>query len=284
MKKIFLVYLFLQTALLMQAQVLKITGRITDSGGALLPGVNVIEKGTTNGTISDANGNYEIMVKGTDAVLVFSFIGFYDQEVAVGSRSSIDVQLTDKTIGLNEVVVTALGITQAKKSVVYSIQDFKGEQLSKVNAPNVANLFSGQISGLTVSNPTGIFQSPTLTLRGKSPLIVVDDIPVSTNFFDLTGSDIENVTILKGTTASALYGSRGRNGAILIRTKKAEKEGLEIILSNNTMITAGFTVWPKSQTEYGNGSNGQYEFWDGQDGGISDGDMIWGLSLSRGRK
>nr|HQH41685.1 carboxypeptidase-like regulatory domain-containing protein [Bacteroidales bacterium] len=266
-KMILLAYLIFQTLFFIQAQVVRVSGKVTDSGGEPLPGVNIVEKGTTNGTISDMDGVYSLSVSGSSSILVFSYIGFQGKEVVVGTSTTINVQLTEKTVGLDEVVITALGITQAKKAVGYSVQDFSGEELSRVNALNVANLFTGQVSGLTVNNPTGIFQSPTLVLRGKTPLIVIDDIPVSTNFFDLTASDIDNVTVLKGTTASALYGSRGRNGAILISTKKAGKEGLEIILSNNTMITAGFTVWPKTQTQYGNGSNGQYEFWDGQDGG-----------------
>lgn len=285
MKRILVLTLMvLQFASLAWSQPVKVSGKVTDTRGEPLPGVNIVEKGTTNGTISDMEGAYSINLTSSSAVLVFSYVGFAVQEIPVGTNTVINVQLSEKTVGLDEVVITALGITQAKKSVGYSVQDFSGEQLSRVNALNVANLFSGQVSGLTINNPTGIFQSPSLVLRGKTPLIVVDDIPVSTNFFDLTASDIENVTVLKGTTASALYGSRGRNGAVLITTKKAGKEGLEVVLANNTMVTAGFTVWPKTQTEYGNGSNGQYEFWDGQDGGVNDGDMIWGPKFEKGKK
>src|SRR5690606_9532498 len=139
-----------------------------------------------------------------------------------------------------------------------------------------------QIAGLTVTNPTGLFQSPEFSLRGKTPLIVIDGIPVETNFFDITSNDIADINVLKGTTASALYGSRGRNGAVLITTKNATAEGLEISLSHSTLLTAGFTVYPDAQTEYGSGSNGKYEFWDGRDGGTSDGDMIWGPKFGTG--
>ncbi|HUH46487.1 MAG TPA: TonB-dependent receptor, partial [Arenibacter sp.] len=128
----------------------------------------------------------------------------------------------------------------------------------------------------------GLFQKPVFSLRGKTPLIVIDGIPVETDFFDVSPNDIANINVLKGTTASALYGSRGRNGAILITTKNAKVDGLEISVSHNTMVTAGFTVFPKTQTGYGNGSNGKYEFWDGKDGGISDGDMIWGPKFEPG--
>ena len=170
---------------------------------------------------------------------------------------------------LDEVVVTALGITRAEKKLGYATQEMDVETIEEIKAPNVGSLFTGQVAGLSVTNPTGLFQSPSFSLRGKSPLIVIDGIPVDTDFFDLSSNDIGNVNVLKGTTASALYGSRGRNGAILITTKNAKNEGLEVSVSHNMMATAGFTVFPETQTEYGNGSNGKYEFWDGKDGGIS---------------
>lgn len=184
MKKFFVLsLLFLQFASSALAQQIRVTGKVTDMRGEPLPGVNIVEKGTTNGTISDMEGAYSIHLISSSAVLVFSYVGFAEQEVSVGSNTVINVQLAEKAVGLDEVVITALGITQAKKAVGYSVQDFSGEQLSNVNALNVANLFSGQVSGLAVNNPTGIFQSPSLVLRGKTPLIVIDDIPVSTNFF-----------------------------------------------------------------------------------------------------
>src|SRR5690606_33948107 len=116
-------------------------------------------------------------------------------------------------------------------------QEIETNTIEEVAVPNVGNLFSGQVAGLTVTNPTGLFQAPSFSLRGKTPLIVIDGIPVETDFFDVSSSDIADINVLKGTTASALYGSRGRNGAILISTKNAKAEGLEVSLSTSTMFT-----------------------------------------------
>ena len=269
--------LFLHTMLV--AQELKVTGTVTDPGGEPLIGVNVVEKGTTNGTITDIDGKYEITVP-LNATLVFSFIGLETMEVPVEGNSTVSVKLEEGAVVMDELVVTALGITQAKKSVGYSTQTVDTEELTDVNAQNFGSLLTGRVAGLAVDNPTGIFQSPSFSLRGRKPLIVVDNIPMETDFFDLSQNDIEDITVLKGTTASALYGSRGKDGAILITTKDAKKDGLVVTLSNSTMFTAGYTVFPETQTEYGNGSLGKYEFWDGKDGGISDGDMIWGPKFS----
>ncbi|MGC9353556.1 MAG: carboxypeptidase-like regulatory domain-containing protein, partial [Mariniphaga sp.] len=257
----------------------QITGKVTDEQGAPMPGVSVIIKGTTRGTVTDFNGNYALRVP-ENSILLFSFIGYSTKEIPVGENTKINVTLEEEIRAIDEVVVTALGISQAKKALGYSTQEVEAEVVTGVNAPNMGNMLSGQVAGLTVNTKTGLFQSPEFILRGKSPLIVIDEIPVETNFYDVSANDIASIVVLKGPTASSLYGSRGRNGAILITTKNAEKEGLNITVSNNTMISAGYTVFPETQTEYGNGSNGQYEFWDGKDGGISDGDMIWGPKFS----
>ncbi|MBN1145129.1 MAG: SusC/RagA family TonB-linked outer membrane protein [Bacteroidales bacterium] len=281
MKRRLLTMIFIALGTLLYAQQVAITGRVTDVSGVPLPGVNIVEKGTRNGTTTGSEGEYTIAVQ-KNTILVYSYIGYVTVEKEVANDQTIDIELKEEAFQLNDVVVTALGITQEKKTIGYSTQEVKMEELKSINTQNVGNLLTGKVAGLAVSNPTGIFQAPALSLRGKNPLIVIDDIPVETNFYDVPSGDIADITILKGTTASALYGARGRNGAILISTKSAKSEGLEITLSNSTMITAGFTVFPETQTEYGNGSNGQYEFWDGQDGGISDGDMIWGPKFEAG--
>ncbi|MDP2724301.1 MAG: SusC/RagA family TonB-linked outer membrane protein [Bacteroidales bacterium] len=276
-----ILFLFLGTALFSQNE--NVTGMVTDKiTGDPLPGVNVLEKGTLNGSVTDAKGIY-ILTVSSEATLIFSFIGYENLEVPVGAQKTINVELNESSVNLDEFVVTALGIEHAKKTVGYSTQQVEAKELEQVDAPNIGSLLTGKVAGLTVNNPTGIFQAPVFSLRGKTPLIVVDNIPVETDFYDLSSNDIADITVLKGTSASALYGSRGRNGAILITTKTADKEGLEITLSNRTMFTAGFTVYPETQTQYGNGSNGQYAFWDGQDGGISDGDMIWGPKFEPGK-
>ena len=279
-RKLFFIVLML-LSVVMYAQEQRVTGKVSGSNGEILPGVNVIEKGSINGSISDASGNYSILTS-MNSTLVFSFIGYETQEILISGASNIDVVLQESKVSLDELVITALGISQSKKSIGYATQEVDTDPLTKSNSPNIGNLLSGQVAGLTISNKTGLFQAPGITLRGKNPLIVVDDIPVETDFFDVSSYDIAEINVLKGTTASALYGSRGRNGAILISTKKAKKDGYQVTLSNSTMVSAGYTVFPETQTEYGNGSNGQYEFWDGQDGGISDGDMIWGPKFESG--
>ncbi|MDR3137840.1 MAG: TonB-dependent receptor plug domain-containing protein [Tannerellaceae bacterium] len=177
-----------------------------------------------------------------------------------------------------------MNIPQQRKQLGYTTQSLEAKRLTEAQTMNIGNALSGQIAGLTVSNRTGLFQAPTLSLRGRTPLIVLDGIPVETDFFHLNTEDIESVNALKGPTASALYGARGKNGAILFTTHSAKKEGLEVRLSTTVMATAGFTAYPTAQNVYGSGSNYQYEFWDGQNGGISDGDMTWGPKLDAGLK
>lgn len=260
-----------------------VKGVVSDGKQVALPGVNILIKNTTTGTITDEKGGYSLNVP-ADGVLVFSFIGYATQEIAVNGRSQVDVSLSEDDKKLDEVVVTAIGIKQQKKKLGYATQEVNAEVLAQSKTMNVGNALAGQVAGLTVNNPTGIFQKPSFLLRGKEPLIVLDDIPVESDFFDITGEDIANVNVLKGTAASALYGARGRNGAILITSKTASAPGLRINFGTNNMMTAGYTVFPKTQTEYGSGSNGKYEFWDGADGGISDGDMTWGPKFGTGIK
>lgn len=260
-----------------------IKGVVSDNKGTGLPGVNVLIKGTNQGTLTDASGQYALAAP-PDGTLVFSFIGFAAQEVRVNKQTKINVTLEEGTQKLDEIVVTAIGIKQQKKKLGYATQEVNSEVLAQSKTMNVGNALAGQVAGLTVNNPTGIFQKPSFQLRGKTPLIVLDDIPVESDFFDISGEDIDNVNVLKGTAASALYGARGRNGAILISTKTATADGLRINFGTNNMMTAGYTVYPKTQTEYGSGSNGKYEFWDGADGGISDGDMTWGPKFGTGIK
>lgn len=270
-------YLAIVLALLclyVKAQNIKVTGVVRDKSDVII-GATVTVKNTSNGTVTDANGHYSIEVP-ANVTLSFSFIGYTPVEQKVQGRKVINVVMTDDVQAINEVVVTAMGIKQEKKKLGYTTQQVNTEALDQPGTVNVGNALSGQIAGLTVNNPTGIFQAPSFTLRGKTPLMVIDGIPVESDLFDVSPENIESINVLKGTAAAALYGSRGKDGAILITTKMAKKEGLTISAGLSTMVTAGFTVFPKSQNEFGAGSNGQYAFWDGADGGISDGDMAWG--------
>lgn len=264
------------------AQSVKVTGTVTDKMGAVI-GATIMVKNSSNGTVTDIDGRYSIEVP-KNATLLFSFVGYSTVEKEVGNNTVINVELSDDIQAIDEVVVTAIGIKQQKKKIGYTTQQINSEVLNATPSLNVGSALSGQVAGLLVANPTGIFQAPSFKLRGNAPLVVLDGVPVETDFFDISSENIESVNVLKGTAASALYGSRGKNGAILITSKTAKKEGLEINFSTNNMITAGFAVLPETQHQYGSGSNGKYEFWDGADGGISDGDMTWGPKLNVGTK
>lgn len=233
-------------------------------------------------TASKLDGSFQIEAKDGD-ILEISSLGYITQTLTF-SGSPVEVVLIKDESNLEEVVVTAIGIKQQKRKLGYATQEVKTDVLDQSKTMNIGNALSGQVAGLTVTNPTGIFQKPNFNLRGKKPIIVIDGIVVETDFFDIPSENIANINVLKGTAASTLYGSRGKDGAILITTKSAKSENLEVSFTTNNMITAGFTVFPETQTEYGSGSNGKYEFWDGADGGISDGDMTWGPKLNSGIK
>lgn len=263
-------------------QAATVTGTVKSTDGEALTGVVVKNLNSGKVAVTDVDGQYTIEAEpGND--LQFTFVGFKTQTLKAQTPMPEVVLGADNQI-LNEVVVTAIGIKQQKRKIGYSTQEIKTDVLQESKTMNIGNALTGQIAGLNVTNPTGIFQAPSFSLRGKTPLVVVDGIPVETDFFDVPSQNVENINVLKGTAASALYGSRGKNGAILITTRKAQKDKLEINFTTTQMATAGFTVYPETQTEYGSGSNGQYEFWDGADGGISDGDMTWGPKLNTGLK
>ncbi|PKD19484.1 SusC/RagA family TonB-linked outer membrane protein [Salegentibacter salinarum] len=274
MKQFYLILIIFNLSWGMQAQE-EISGLVTDPDGLPLAGVAVSVNAGAVGTVTDFNGRFSASVKKGDT-MSFSYLGFLSKVVPVADQTEISITLEPNTESLDQVVVTALGITKAEKKIGYATQEIETDNLDNLPIANVGNLFSGKVAGLQVSSPPGMFQSPTFLLRGKTPLIVIDGIPVETDFFDISQNNIGSINVLKGTTASALYGSRGRNGAILISTKNATENGLSVGVSQNVMVTAGYAIFPETQHEYGNGSNGQYEFWDGADGGIADGDMIWG--------
>lgn len=266
-----------------QAQEYELTGTITDPQGRGLSGANIIKKGTTSGTSADRQGQYRVLVQ-PDDTLTYSFVGYKTKVIPVRSRRTLDVTLRETDVKVDELVVTALGINQVKEEIGYATEQIDVSSLESTNAPNLGNLFTGKVAGLSVDNPTGLFQSPKFSLRGKEPLIVLDGVPVESDLFDISKSDIKEINVLKGTAASALYGARGKNGAILITTKDPESEGLSVNFSASTMVSAGYSVFPEYQDQYGNGSNGEYEFWDGNGGGVADGDMIWGPKFEEGKK
>jgi TonB-linked SusC/RagA family outer membrane protein len=244
-----------------------------------IPGVNILVKGTTNGTISDAKGVYSLTANSPNDVLVFSFVGFNTQEVIINGKTTVDVVLAVDATQLSEVVVTALGIEKSRSQIGYALQDVNGGDLVKARDPNPINNLTGKVAGLTVAASPELLGSPGIYLRGRQPLFVVDGVPIQSDTWNISADDIESYTVLKGPSASALYGSRGQYGAIVISTKKGtkDKRGISVEVNSSIMIENGFIAIPKVQDEYGPGDHGRYAFGDGRGAGVNDSDYdIWG--------
>ncbi|MEP7111345.1 MAG: TonB-dependent receptor plug domain-containing protein, partial [Ferruginibacter sp.] len=242
-----------------------ISGKVTSAENQeVLIGVTVMVQGSANATATIAKGEYSIKAN-PDDTLVFSYIGFNEVRVAVGNRKTINVTLQSTARGLNEVVVTALGIRREERSLTYAVQSIKGDQLNKAKETNVINSLQGKVAGVTITkDATGPGGESKVLIRGNrsitnsnEPLYVIDGVPLSGSVSMLSSDDIESMTVLKGASAAALYGSQGQNGAILITTKRG-KAGETII-----NYTTGFTldkaaVLPELQFEYGQGDAGVY--------------------------
>lgn len=264
-------------------QAISVSGTVTaNMDGEALPGVNVLIKGTNVGTVTGIDGRYNINTPNNDVILVFSSVGFVTEEIPLNSRSVIDVILTEDIQSLSEVVVTALGVEKEKKSLGYAVQEVEGETLEKAREPNIVNSLTGKVAGLDIRNSTDLFRNPSISLRGAEPLIVVDGIPnVDADFWKINADDIENISVLKGATASALYGSIGRNGAIMITTKRGSGQGTKVEINSSTMFQPSFIRIPEVQTTYGNGNNGSYAYINGSGSGTEGGGWIWGPRLDQ---
>ncbi|WP_324670643.1 TonB-dependent receptor [Hymenobacter sp. GOD-10R] len=206
-----------------------VTGRVTSTNGEGLPGVTVVVKGTSQGTGTDANGNFSLAVPSDNTILVVSSIGFLKQEVAVGSRTSLDVKLATETTALNEVQVVGYGV-QKKSQVTGAISSVTEEQLRDVPVANVGQALQGRAAGVTISNSsTTPGQSPVIRIRGNrsisgsnDPLLVVDGVPFDGSLNDLNPDDITSLEVLKDASSTAIYGARGANGVILITTRRGK--------------------------------------------------------------
>ena len=251
----------------------KITGVVTDGKGEPVPGANVIQRGTTNGTISDIDGKFSLEVP-DNATLVISFIGYVTKNIAVGHKEIFNITLLEDSRKLDEVVVTALGIKREEKALGYAVQKVKGDNLTIVKSVDVGTAITGKIAGLNVQNSSEFNEAPSMQLRGETPLLVVDGVPYGNiTLRDIASDDIESIDVLKGTTASALYGSRGGSGAIMVTTKRGKEEGLNVSINSNTMFDAGFLRLPEVQTSYSTGMNGKY----------NSEDFVWGDKMDIGR-
>lgn len=258
-----------------------VQGVVTDDKGEPLIGVSVTVQGAKGvGVITDIDGKYKIEVSSKDVTLVFSYIGYTPQNITVGERSQINVVLKEESSMLNEVVVTAMGITRKESSLTYSTQQVKASDLGRVQDPNVANSLEGKVSGVTITPSAGgaggaskiVLRGSKSILGSSTPLIVVDGVPMTNNIRGQVGDaanltyssqsegsdalsminpdDIESINVLKGANAAALYGSVAANGVLMITTKKGREGKLSVNLSSNVTFDTPLTT-PKIQNIYG---------------------------------
>jgi len=275
-----------------------VTGKVFEQDGVTpVMGATVVLKGTTTGTSTNLDGAYTIRVSGQNPVLVYQFLGYLRQEIPVGNQSVINVTLKEEAVELEGVVVTALGLTREQKSLGYAVTKVNSEDITQTLTRNWLNGMSGKVAGLTMNGASsGPIGSMRVTLRGdmslnygkNEALFVVDGVPIrsgttattsSSSYTnsggdfpvdfgngasDLNPEDIESVSVLKGAAATALYGSRAANGAIVITTKSGRKSKGIGITVNSSIAVERSGYWPDFQTEYGSGSDmglNEYCFW-----------------------
>ena len=263
---------------------LSIKGQVTDeNSGKPLYGVSIQTFDTNRGTSTDKDGKFELYLEEPTKGLKVSYLGYATRRIILNDEGFLNIKLTSSVNDLDEVVVTALNIKKSKERIGYAVQEVEGKDLVKTQEPNVVSNLTGKVAGLTVFNTTEFFGNPGLTLRGESPLIVIDGVPnTSTNLWELNGSDIESINVLKGPPASALYGSIGRNGAILITTKRGnENGGVQVEITSNTMFQTDFLRVPETQSQYGSGRNGIYVYSDGSGSGQEGSGFSWGPRLDK---
>ena len=270
----------------------KVIGTVKDEFGPVI-GASVVEKGTSNGVVTDLNGKFSLNVK-PGATLIISFVGYKQQEVKAGNVP-LNIVLEEDSKMLGEVVVTALGIKRERKALGYGVAEVQGEALTKAKETNVINSMAGRVPGLVVTQTAGgASGSSRVILRGSTemtgnnqPLYVIDGVPLdNTNFgsagtyggFDLgdgissvNPDDIESMSVLKGPAASALYGSRASHGVILITTKKANKDKISVEYNETMTFDTQLAKWDDVQQIYGMGSNGTYPI-----NAVSNTNMSWG--------
>jgi TonB-linked SusC/RagA family outer membrane protein len=287
-------------------QDIQIKGTVTAAeDGSSLPGVYVLIKGTNNGTATDATGQYQVTAP-SNATLVFSSVGYKTQEIVLAGQSQLDVLMALDVTEVDEIVVTAIGMTRAKKALGYAVQQVNGADLAQAKETNVINSLQGRVAGALVTSSSGaVGASSRIVLRGvnfvggnNQPLFVVDGVPISNASFggtdnegvnrgngagDINPDDVESFSVLKGPNAAALYGSRASNGVILVTTKSGkDRKGLGVSFTNTTTWEKPLKI-PDFQNKYGQGSGGQFAFYDGAGGGIADGtDESWGPQLDIG--
>lgn len=313
MKKAYFFFAFIWLTHWAVAQQLSISGIVTDAqSGETMPGVSVSEKGTTNGTTTNAAGEYTLSLSQPGGVVVFGFLGYATREEPTAGRNIINVALSAQALELGEVVVTALGtISYISRLPCPTVQKIDHYDISFVKSVNFIDNLAGRVAGVTVTQgATGVGSTSKVVIRGESsfsnnnPLFVVDGIPINNNSIvnianddaagfqsvdfgngamDINPDDIASVTVLKGAATAALYGTRAANGVILITTKSgAGDEGLGISFNSTTFFERPFQL-PQFQNKYGQGNSGLFAFKDGLGGGTNDNiSYSWGPALDQG--
>jgi TonB-linked SusC/RagA family outer membrane protein len=262
----------------LMAQTVTINGTVTSADDGLpIPSVSVTVKGTTLGTLTDAAGRYSITVPSGATTITYTFVGMKTVTETISGRTTIDVVMQTDMLGLDEVVVTALGITREKKALGYSVTDVKGDAVSATRETNIVNALQGLAPGVQITRASStVGSSSQIIIRGiksfgdNQPLWVVDGTPISNsstgagqfggsdygnNAADLDAENIESISLLKGANAAALYGSRARNGVVLVTTKKGKSGQVKISFTNSTAMDQ-LAYLPTYQNEYGQGSGG----------------------------
>lgn len=303
-KRILLIISFLLTGFSLYSQT-TLKGEVVDKEGDALPGVVVAIKSATQSAITtDLDGKFSLKTsQNLPITLVFSYLGYKSQEVDVtDSNKSISVTLDENVKLLDEVVVTALGISREKKSLGYTTQEIQGTSLEGNKETNLLNTLSGKVAGVRITNSQGDMGSSRIIIRGETsiagnnqPLFVVDGIPVDNSqlnsggetrdfrngIADINPDDIESMSVLKGPNAAALYGSRAAHGVILITTKSGKHQKGIGVSVNSGISFATIATLPKFQNVFGQGASGQFSYVDGKGGGINDGvDESWGPEMN----
>ena len=279
-----ILFLLSQTVM---AQERVVSGKVTSlDDGSSLPGVNVVLKGTTNGAVTDADGNYKISIPGAGGSLIFSFIGFTPKEVEVGDMNIVDIQMAQDVQQLSEIVVTALGEKREKKAVGYAVQEVKGDRLTFAKSLDLNSSLAGKVAGVQLTgSPSSSFDNANIVIRGintlapsvsgsstlpgtnnsgvnsfgntgSNPLYVIDGTPS-----DPTGvimDNVESITVLKGASATALYGNRAANGVVVITTKRGARNNKPKVELNLGVGFEKLYVMPEYQNEYAGGYSSSY--------------------------
>jgi TonB-linked SusC/RagA family outer membrane protein len=244
-----------------------LTGQVVSSADqSSVAGASVVIKGSKSGTSTGLDGKFAILAK-TGDVLVVTGVGITTQEIVMGKETFLEIHVTTNNKNLNEVVVTATGIRKESKKLGYSIQTIDASKLTQAREADPINALKGNAAGLQININQEIGHASDVVIRGENnpmdrPMFVVDGVPITSDTYNINPDDIETFTVLKGPNAAALYGFQGKNGAIIISTKKGtkDKRGLTVTFNNSTQFNQGFLALPKYQDTYGPGDNGKYAF------------------------